>query len=160
MKELKEREDFESFLWAIIRRNKLDQWVKKLTVVDEDDLFQKGWCLLEESRDEFEESDLDDFPVYAWSYILTSLIDYVRREESKEEHEGYQYKEGMETAKGRVPSRLDEFKIQISGFDKIDLKIIDLIGHNCTQDEIGDRLDMTQQAISKRINKIKTLVVK
>ncbi len=157
---LEDEEDFEPFLWAIIRRSKLDQRVSDLVVVDENDLFQKAWILLQKARKNFKDIDDYEFTVYIWSFIQTKLIDYIRREENTKDWERYRYREGMGSEDFDKDKVRAEYQFEGVELDSKSKKIIDLIGDGHTQEEIGDKLNVSQQAISKRIKNIKSEVVK
>lgn len=129
--------------------------MSELTVLDEDDLFQEGWLLLEQARDNFEDIEGYEFGVYAWSFIQTRLIDYIRKEENIKNWESYQYKEGM-GAKGFDEDRIrGGVKLESAGLEGRDQRIIELIGEGYTHAEIADKLGVTRSAISHRIRKIR-----
>ena len=157
---LNDEEDFKPFIWAIIRRGKLGRQVENLSILDEDDLYQQGWLLLQEVKGNFKDVDDYDFIVYAWSYISTKLMNYIEHEARKANHKICKYEEGMGESKNEVPTELDEIKKKFDGLDDVDLKIVDYVGDNCTQQEIGDKIGISQQAVSKRLQRIKTEVVK
>ena len=152
---LNDEEDFKPFIWAIIRRGKLGRQVENLSILDEDDLYQQGWLLLQEVKGNFEKVKGYEFTVYAWSYISTKLMNYIEHEARKANHKACKYEEGMEESKNKVPTKLNEIKKKFEGLDDVNLKIVDYVGSNYIQQEIGNKLGISQEAVSKRLQYIK-----